>query len=94
MGNKAATENFAQNVVLLKSCGINVVVVHGGGPQISAMLERLGIKSEFVNGVRVTTKDMIEIVEMVLCGSINKEIVSTINKCGGVLLGFPAKTPT
>ena len=91
MGNKAAMENFAQNVVLLKSCGINVVVVHGGGPQISAMLERLGIKSEFVNGVRVTTKDMIEIVEMVLCGSINKEIVSTINKCGGVALGLSGK---
>ena len=91
MGNKKAMENFAKNVVLLKSCGINMVVVHGGGPQISQMLERLGIKSEFVNGVRVTTKDMIDIVEMVLCGSINKEVVSAINACGGVGLGLSGK---
>jgi acetylglutamate kinase len=91
MGNKEAMAIFAQNVVLLKSCGINVVVVHGGGPQISAMLEKLNIKSEFINGLRVTTKDMIEIVEMVLCGSINKEIVSAINKAGGVALGLSGK---
>jgi acetylglutamate kinase len=91
MGNKESMANFAQNVVLLKSCGINVVVVHGGGPQISAMLERMNIKSEFVNGVRVTTKDMIEIVEMVLCGSINKEIVSIINRAGGTALGLSGK---
>lgn len=91
MGNKATMENFAQNVVLLKSCGINVVIVHGGGPQISAMLEKLNIKSEFINGLRVTTKDMIDIVEMVLCGSINKEIVSIINRCGGVALGLSGK---
>lgn len=91
MGNKEAMENFAKNVVLLKSCGINVIVVHGGGPQISSMLDKLNIKSEFVNGLRVTTKDMIEIVEMVLCGSINKEIVSAINKVGGMALGLSGK---
>jgi acetylglutamate kinase len=91
MGNKESMEIFAKNVVLLKSCGINVVVVHGGGPQISAMLEKLNIKSEFINGLRVTTKEMIEIVEMVLCGSINKEIVSAINKAGGVALGLSGK---
>jgi len=91
MGNKKAMEIFAKNIVLLKSSGINIVVVHGGGPQISQMLERLGIKSEFVNGVRVTTKDMIDIVEMVLCGSINKEIVSAINFAGGVALGLSGK---
>jgi len=91
MGNKKAMEIFAKNIVLLKSSGINIVVVHGGGPQIRQMLERLGIKSEFVNGVRVTTKDMIDIVEMVLCGSINKEIVSAINFAGGVALGLSGK---
>jgi acetylglutamate kinase len=91
MGSKETLMNFAQNVVLLKSCGINVVVVHGGGPQISAMLERIGIKSEFIGGVRVTTKEMIEIVEMVLCGSINKEIVSVINRAGGTALGLSGK---
>lgn len=91
MGGDDTLKNFAQNVVLLKSCGINVVVVHGGGPQISSMLERLGIKSEFINGVRITTKDMIQIVEMVLCGSINKEIVSAINSAGGTALGLSGK---
>lgn len=91
MGNKKALDIFAQNVVLLKSCGINIVVVHGGGPQISAMLERLNIKSEFINGIRVTTKEMIDIVEMVLCGSINKEIVSAINKRGGTAMGLSGK---
>jgi acetylglutamate kinase len=91
MGNKTAMENFAKDVVLLKSCGINIVVVHGGGPQISTMLEKLNIKSEFINGIRVTTKEMISIVEMVLCGSINKEIVSAISKVNGIALGLSGK---
>ncbi|MFT4967094.1 MAG: acetylglutamate kinase [Candidatus Deianiraeaceae bacterium] len=91
MGNKDSVKDFAQNIVLLKSCGINVIVVHGGGPQISAMLERMNIKSQFIDGVRVTTKDMIDIVEMVLCGSINKEIVSIINQNGGTALGLSGK---
>ena len=91
MGNKKSMEVFAKNVTLLKSCGINVVVVHGGGPQISQMLEKMNIKSEFVNGIRTTTKEMISIVEMVLCGSINKEIVQVINKQGGTALGLSGK---
>ena len=68
MGDPAAAEDFAQDIVLLKAVGINPVVVHGGGPQIGAMLERLGIKSEFKAGLRVTDKDTVEVVEMILAG--------------------------
>jgi len=83
--------SFARDVVLLKLVGMNPVVVHGGGPQISATLDKLGITSEFVDGLRVTTKDTIDVVEMVLGGSVNKEIVSLINSHGGKAVGLTGK---
>ena len=79
---------FARDIVLLKQVGINPVVVHGGGPQIGAMLERLKIKSEFIDGLRVTDAATVEIVEMVLAGSINKQIVAPINQAGGKAVGL------
>jgi len=91
MGDASLAENFAKDVVLLKQVGINPVVVHGGGPQIAKMLERLGIESSFVNGLRVTDEAAIEVVEMVLSGTINKEIVSTINAAGGTAVGLSGK---
>jgi len=78
-------------VVLIKQVGINPIVVHGGGPQIGAMLERLKIKSEFVDGLRVTDQATVEIVEMVLAGSINKQIVTAIGAAGGSGLGLSGK---
>ena len=83
MGDAALAQNFARDVVLLKQVGINPVVVHGGGPQIARMLGRLGIESDFVDGLRVTDAATIEVVEMVLAGTINKQIVTTINAEGG-----------
>ena len=91
MGDEALGRLFARDVVLLKQVGINPVVVHGGGPQIGAMLERLKIKSEFVDGLRVTDKETVAIVEMVLSGSINKQIVSAINAAGGFAVGLSGK---
>lgn len=91
MGDPELTKNFARDIVLLKHIGINPVVVHGGGPQIGAMLERLGIKTDFVDGLRVTDKNTVEIVEMVLCGSINKQIVSEIQQAGGMAIGISGK---
>jgi acetylglutamate kinase len=82
---------FAQDIVYLKQSGINPIVVHGGGPQIGAMLQKLAIKSDFVNGLRVTDKATVEVVEMVLCGKINKEIVSAINQQGGKAVGISGK---
>ena len=82
MGDEAKAREFAQDMVLLEQSGINPVVVHGGGPQIGAMLKKLGIESHFSGGLRVTDKPTVEIVEMVLCGAINKEIVSYINRAG------------
>src|SRR5216683_2419638 len=90
MGDDALGEFFAQDVVLLKQVGINPIVVHGGGPQIGQLLERLKIKSSFVNGLRVTDRETVEIVEMVLSGSINKQIVSSINAVGGVAAAVKA----
>ena len=84
-------EGFARDIVLLKQVGINPVVVHGGGPQIGRMLERLRIKSEFVDGLRVTDAATVEIVEMVLAGAINKEIVALINQAGGKAVGLCGK---
>ena len=84
-------DSFARDVVLLKQIGIDPVVVHGGGPQIGDMLKRLGIKSEFAAGLRVTDKATIEIVEMVLAGSINKQIVGFINGAGGKAVGLCGK---
>jgi acetylglutamate kinase len=91
MGDTGLGARFARDVVLLKQIGVNVVVVHGGGPQIGQMLERLKIKSSFVDGLRVTDKETVEIVEMVLAGSINKEIVGLINAAGGTAIGLSGK---
>ena len=78
MGDESLAENFAADIVLLKQVGINPVVVHGGGPQIGQMLERLKIKSEFIDGLRVTDAATVEVVEMVLSGTINKQLVASI----------------
>jgi acetylglutamate kinase len=85
------SENFAQDIVLMKQTGIDPVVVHGGGPQIGAMLKKLSIPSSFIDGLRVTDKAAIEVVEMVLTGSINKQIVSGINAAGGRAVGLSGK---
>jgi acetylglutamate kinase len=91
MGQEAMAKSFAQDIVLLEQTAINPVVVHGGGPQIGDMLKRLGIKSEFAAGLRITDKATIEIVEMVLAGSINKQIVGFINEAGGKAVGLCGK---
>ncbi|MBT5945312.1 MAG: acetylglutamate kinase [Rhodospirillaceae bacterium] len=91
MGDTALASAFARDIVLLKQVGIEPVIVHGGGPQIGAMLERLKIKSEFIDGLRVTDEATVEIVEMVLSGSINKQIVSAINAAGGRAVGLSGK---
>ncbi len=91
MGDAALFEAFAKDIVYLKQSGINPVVVHGGGPQIAGMLKKLEIKSDFVNGLRVTDKPPDEVVEMVLSGKINKEIVSAINLQGGKAVGISGK---
>ena len=87
----AGGETFARDVVLLKRVGINPIVVHGGGPQINRMLDRLGIKSQFVNGLRVTDDETMEVVEMVLAGTINKQLVAAINAAGGCAIGVCGK---
>lgn len=91
MGEEDAARKFARDVVLLEQTAVNPVVVHGGGPQIETMLKRLGIKSQFAAGLRVTNAETIEIVEMVLAGSINKQIVSHINQAGGKAVGLCGK---
>ncbi|MCE9650990.1 MAG: acetylglutamate kinase [Parvibaculum sp.] len=91
MGDEALGAEFARDIVLLKQSGLNPIVVHGGGPQIGAMLTRLGIKSEFSGGLRITDKATVEIVEMVLAGSINKQIVAQLNQAGGRAIGLSGK---
>jgi acetylglutamate kinase len=91
MGEEQAAREFARDIVLLEQTAINPVVVHGGGPQIEAMLKRLGIKSEFAGGLRITDAATIEVVEMVLAGSINKQIVGYINEAGGKAVGLCGK---
>ena len=91
MGDEALATAFAQDIVYPKQSGINPIVVHGGGPQIASMLKKLEIKSDFVHGLRVTDKPTVEVVEMVLCGKINKEIVSAINGQGGKAVGISGK---
>jgi acetylglutamate kinase len=91
MGQEQTARDFARDVVLLEQTAVNPVVVHGGGPQIETMLKRLGIKSEFVGGLRVTDAATMEIVEMVLAGAINKQIVSFINNAGGKAVGLSGK---
>jgi len=91
MGEEAMAKSFARDVVLMEQTAINPVVVHGGGPQIGEMLKRLGIKSQFADGLRITDAATIEIVEMVLAGSINKQIVGFINEAGGKAVGLCGK---
>lgn len=91
MGDATLARQFAEDIVLLKQVGINPIVVHGGGPQIGKMLERLKIHSEFVDGLRVTDAATVEIVEMVLAGSINKQIVAEITAAGGMAVGISGK---
>jgi acetylglutamate kinase len=91
MGNAELAECFAKDIVLLEQSGVKPIVVHGGGPQIGALLDRLKIKSEFADGLRVTDRDTVEIVEMVLAGSINKQIVAEINRLGGRACGISGK---
>jgi len=91
MGGDDNLKNFARNVVLLKQVGINPIVVHGGGPQIGNMLKKLNIPSTFVDGLRITDADSVEVVEMVLSGSINKMIVKEINAAGGRAVGISGK---
>ncbi|MBV9548620.1 MAG: acetylglutamate kinase [Alphaproteobacteria bacterium] len=85
------TDDFSQDIVLMKQTGIDPVVVHGGGPQIGAMLKKMNIHSTFIDGLRVTDEAAVEIVEMVLTGSINKQIVSAINAAGGRAVGLSGK---
>ena len=91
MTEQSLKESFAVDVVILKSMGLSPVIVHGGGPQIEDMLKRLKIESKFVDGLRVTDKETMDIVEMVLGGSVNKEIVSIINRNGGQAVGISGK---
>ena len=83
MGNGDNGDPFARDIVLLKQVGINPIVVHGGGPQIGQMLQRLGIKSSYVDGLRVTDAETMEVVEMVHAGTVNKQLVAAINAAGG-----------
>jgi len=91
MGSDAGMESFARDVVLMRQVGVNPVIVHGGGPMINQMLDRLQIKSDFVNGKRVTDEATMEVVEMVLSGRVNKRIVQAINREGGRAVGLSGK---
>jgi acetylglutamate kinase len=91
MGDPELARDFAEDVVLLKAIGINPVVVHGGGPQIGAMLKKLGVESQFVDGLRVTDRETAHIAEMVLSGAINKELVGWISGAGGKAIGISGK---
>jgi acetylglutamate kinase len=91
MGDPVLAANFARDIVLIKQAGVNPVVVHGGGPQIGSLLARLNIQSEFRGGLRVTDRATVEVVEMVLAGTVNKEIVTAINSQGGKAVGISGK---
>jgi acetylglutamate kinase len=91
MGQETLAVEFGQDIALLKQVGINPVVVHGGGPQINAMLDRLAIKSNFIDGLRVTDAAMVEVVEMVLAGSVNKQVAALINRAGALAVGISGK---
>jgi acetylglutamate kinase len=91
MGDEGVARAFARDIVLLEQSGVNPVVVHGGGPQIEAMLKRAGVQSQFAGGLRITDAKTLEIVEMVLAGSINKQIVGYINAAGGKAIGLCGK---
>ena len=91
MGEEALARQFGEDIALLKQVGINPVVVHGGGPQINAMLKRLAIQSTFVDGLRVTDAAMVEVVEMVLAGTVNKQVAGLINQAGAMAVGICGK---
>jgi len=91
MGNAELTKQFARDVVLLKQFGMRPVIVHGGGPQIGSMLQKLNIKSEFVDGLRVSDMETVGVAEMVLSGAINKSIVQAINEAGGRAVGLSGR---
>jgi acetylglutamate kinase len=91
MGDETVARSFARDIVLLEQTGINPVVVHGGGPQIEAMLKRAGVQSQFAGGLRITDAKTLEIVEMVLAGAINKQIVGYVNAAGGKAIGLCGK---
>jgi acetylglutamate kinase len=91
MGEEQLAADFGADIALLKQVGINPVVVHGGGPQINAMLQRLKIKSTFIDGLRVTDEAMVEVVEMVLAGTVNKQVVTLINRAGALAVGISGK---
>ena len=91
MGSDEGMESFARDVVLMRQVGLNPVVVHGGGPMINAMLEKLDVQSEFVDGKRVTDKATMDVVEMVLSGQVNNRIVQAINDQGGRAVGLSGK---
>jgi acetylglutamate kinase len=91
MGEEHLAEEFGRDIALLKQVGVNPVVVHGGGPQINAMLKRLAIQSTFVDGLRVTDAAMVEVVEMVLAGTVNKHVAGLINRAGALAVGICGK---
>ncbi len=91
MGDPELSAEFGRDIALLKQVGVNPVVVHGGGPQINAMLKRLAIKSEFIDGLRVTDAAMVEVVEMVLAGTVNKHVTELINRAGALAVGISGK---
>jgi len=91
MVDEALKSSFAQDIVLLKQVGVNPVIVHGGGPQIGKLLEQIGKKSRFIEGMRVTDNETMDVVEMVLGGQVNKQIVSLINRHGGRAVGLTGK---
>ena len=91
MGDPKLMEHFARDVTLMKQCNVQPVIVHGGGPQIGKLLDRLGLGTEFVGGLRVTDEETVKVVEMVLAGAINKEIVTAINQAGGRAIGLCGK---
>ena len=91
MGDAALSDAFGHDIALLKLVGVNPVVVHGGGPQINAMLDRLDIKSSFVDGLRITDAAMVDVIEMVLSGSVNKQVAALINRAGALAVGISGK---
>ena len=91
MGEEETALRFGRDVALLEQVGVNPVVVHGGGPQINAMLKRLGVKSTFVHGLRVTDADMLDVVEMVLAGPVNKQVAEAITRAGAIAVGISGK---
>jgi acetylglutamate kinase len=91
MGAEHLAREFARDIVLLEQTAINPVVVHGGGPQIEAMLKKMGVKSQFASGLRITDEQTLEVVEMVLAGAINKQMVGYINEAGGKAIGLCGK---